>query len=124
MLAISAATASFHRRWRGVLGLSTEADVDKEHWARVKALNRRFAQQTADRYDTLRPVSDLRELLQDEVYKTLESPLDWTGGNRPDADAATATIDEFSQAMPAPLRTAGRAAPGPAASGIGRTDSG
>jgi hypothetical protein len=99
VLAITAATASFHRRWRAVLGLSTEADVQKEHWTRIKALNRRFAEQSADRYDTLRPVSDLREELQEEVYRTLESPITWTGGTRPDPDAATATIDEFSQAI-------------------------
>jgi hypothetical protein len=99
VLAITAATASFHRRWGAVLGLSSEADIDKEHWTRVKALNRRFAEQTADRYDTLRPVSDLHEQLQREIYKTLDSPVDWTGGLRPDPEAATSAIDEFSQAI-------------------------
>jgi energy-coupling factor transporter ATP-binding protein EcfA2 len=99
VLAITAATASFHRRWHAVLGLSSEVDVDKEHWTRVKALNRRFAEESADRYDTLRPVSDLKELLQREIYKTLDSPMDWKGGIRPDAEAATAAINEFSQAV-------------------------
>ena len=80
VLAITAATQAFHRRWRGVLGLSYEADVDKAHWARVKALNRRFAEGTADQYDTLRPVSDLREKLKDEIYRTVASPRGWTGG--------------------------------------------
>lgn len=99
VLGITAATQAFHRRWRGVLGLSYEADVDKVHWARVKALNRRFAEGTADQYDTLRPVSDLREMLKDEIYRTVASPGGWTGGARPDEDVATTVINEFSQAI-------------------------
>jgi GTPase SAR1 family protein len=99
VLAITAATQAFHRRWRGVLGLSVEVDVDKEHWTRVKALNRRFAEGTTDQYDTLRPVSELRELLKDEIYKTVASPRGWIGGARPDEDIATTVINEFSQAI-------------------------
>lgn len=99
VLAITAAALSFHRRWRAVLGVTTEADVDKEHWTRVKALSRRFADGTADQYDTLRPSSDLRERLKEEIYKTLEAPLRWTGGEPTDQDEITAVIDDFSQAI-------------------------
>lgn len=99
VLAIAAAARSFHRRWKAVLGITYEADVDKEHWTRVKALNRRFAEGTADQYDTLRPASELRELLKDEVYKTLESPLRWKGGTPADDESVTAAINEFSQAI-------------------------
>jgi hypothetical protein len=99
VLAITAATSSFHRKWRAVLGVTSEANVDKEHWSRIKALNRRFAEGTSDQYDTLRPVSELRELLKDEVYKTVGSPLRWTEGTSPDDEMATAVINEFSQAI-------------------------
>ena len=99
VLAITAATQAFHRRWRAVLGLSIEVDVDKEHWTRVKALNRRFAEGTADQYDTLRPVSELREFLKDDIYKTVASPKAWTGRTRPDEVVATTIINEFSQAI-------------------------
>jgi hypothetical protein len=99
VLAITSAALAFHRRWRAVLGVTTEADVDKEHWTRVKALSRRFADGTADQYDTLRPSSDLRERLKEEIYKTLETPLRWTGGAPTDQDEITAVIDEFSQAF-------------------------
>src|SRR4029453_2597719 len=36
VLAITAAALSFHRRWRAVLGITTEVDVSREHWTRVK----------------------------------------------------------------------------------------
>lgn len=97
VLAIASATRSFHRRWNAVLGITYEADVDKEHWTRVKALNRRFAEGTADQYDTLRPASELRELLKDEIYKTLETPLSWNGPEPTNDEDVTAIINEFSQ---------------------------
>ncbi|MGH7488638.1 MAG: hypothetical protein ACREMY_24015, partial [bacterium] len=103
VLAITAAAQSFHRRWKAVLGITYEADVDKEHWTRVKALNRRFAEGTADQYDTLRPASELRELLKDEVYKTLEAPLRWTGGTPTTEETVTAVINEYSKAISARL---------------------
>lgn len=99
VLAITAAVQSFHRRWKAVLGITYEANIDKEHWTRVKALNRRFAEGTADHYDTLRPASDLRELLKDDVYKTLEAPLKWKGGAPTGEETVTAVINEFSQAI-------------------------
>jgi len=97
--AIAAAASSFHRRWRAVLGLTYEPDVDKEHWTRVKALNRRYAEGSADQYDTLRPASDLRELLKDAIYKTLEAPLSWRDGTPPSEEEMTAIIDGLSRAI-------------------------
>lgn len=44
VLAITAAAVSFHRAWRARLGITTEANISKEHWTRVKALNRRLAE--------------------------------------------------------------------------------
>lgn len=99
VLAVTAAAESFHRRWQAMLGIKSVPDVDKEHWTRVKALNRRYAEGSADQYDTLRPASDLRELLKDELYKTLEVPLRWTRDRPTDDVVVTAVIDEFSQAI-------------------------
>lgn len=108
VLAITAAVRSFHRRWWAILGITTEADVDKEHWSRVKALNRRFAEGTADQYDTLRPSSDLRELLKEDIYKSLEAPLRWTAEAPTEHEKTTAVINEFAQAiakrLPGPIR--------------------
>lgn len=99
VLGVAAATGAFHRRWRALLGVAAVADVEREHWTRVRALNRRYAEGTADQYDTLRPASDLRELLKDEIYRTLESPLRWEGERPIDDVVVTAVIDEFSKAI-------------------------
>ena len=96
VLSITNAIRSFHRQWNARLGRTSEKDVGKEHWTRIKALNRRFAEATADQYDTLRPAADLRELLKNEIYRTLEAPCAWTDG-LPDNDVKKARIiDEFS----------------------------
>ncbi|HKW01341.1 MAG TPA: hypothetical protein VJN96_16070 [Vicinamibacterales bacterium] len=98
VLAVASAATSFHRRWRAILGIAFQPDVDREHWARVKALNRRFAEGAADQYNHLRPSADLRELLKDAIYKTLEKPLRWRGPV-PDDDTVTTVINEMSQAV-------------------------
>ena len=99
VFSITEAVISFHRRWNALLGIAYATNVGKEHWTRIKALNRRFAEGTTDAYDTLRPSSELREFLKDQIYKTLESPLGWLG-QEPDDDAeASAVIDAFSNAI-------------------------
>lgn len=108
VLAVTAAVASFHRQWQAKLGVASAPEIDKEHWTRVKALNRRYAEDSDDQYDTLRPASDLRELLKEEIYKTLEAPVRWNEGQPTDDVIVTAVINEFSQAiatrLPAPIR--------------------
>lgn len=97
--ALAAAIGEFHGRWDAVLGLRVSRSVAKEHWARIKALNKRFAEGSADEYNTLRPSADLREFIKEELYRLLESPCEWRG-QRPDDDATlTAIVDEFSQAI-------------------------
>lgn len=108
VLAVAEATTAFHRRWKAKLGVSAMPDVQKEHWTRVKALNRRFAEGTDDQYDSLRPSSDLRESLKDEIYKTIEVPLRWEGERPADDVVLTAVINAFSNAiasrLSAPIR--------------------
>lgn len=99
VLAITAAATSYHRRWRAILGIDTVSGVEKEHWTRVKALNRRYAEGTSDQYDTLRPAADLREHLKEEIYRTLETPLRWSGERPTDDIVVSAVIDEFAQSI-------------------------
>lgn len=97
--ALAAAIGDFHGRWDAILGVSFSRFVAKEHWARIKALNKRFAERSADEYNTLRPSADLREFIKEELYRQLESPHDWQGNRPDDDDTLTAIVDEFSQAI-------------------------
>lgn len=79
VLAVERAAESFHNGWWPRLGLAVKPGIDKEHWTRVKALSRRFATGISDEYDTLRPVADLKQLLQQRMYVLLQNPVEWTG---------------------------------------------
>ena len=60
VLALQGASRSFRRPWTARLGLGPHESVHKEHWARIKALNRRIAgEYDNNEYDNLRPVADL-----------------------------------------------------------------
>ena len=39
-LALRVALNGFHQTWRAILGLETQPNIPKEHWARIKALSR------------------------------------------------------------------------------------
>lgn len=86
VLAIERATESFRNGWWPRLGLAVKPGVDKEHWTRIKALSRRFATGIADEYDTLRPVADLKQQLQQKLYVLLQNPKGWTGAEPSDDD--------------------------------------
>jgi hypothetical protein len=58
--------------------MGTYEGFSKEHWARVKALNRRIAGELDDEYDNLRPVADLVTQLRESLSRFLNSPIDWT----------------------------------------------
>lgn len=70
----------------------------REHWTRIKALNKRFAEASGDQYDTLRPSAELREFVKEELYRQLESPRGWNG-HRPDDAEHTAIVNELAQAV-------------------------
>lgn len=78
-LAIRSAAGAFHETWRPRLGLEPRPGFAKEHWTRVKALNRRLATMGKDEYDSLRPVADLRQELRDQIYVFIQNPLRWEG---------------------------------------------
>lgn len=77
-LALRDAVESFLRPWEARLGLAYRDGIRTEHWTRVKALSRRFANAWSDEYDNLRPASDLIGRLQEEISRWLDSPADWT----------------------------------------------
>jgi len=82
-LALRDAVESFLRPWEARLGLAYRDGIRTEHWTRVKALSRRFANAWGDEYDSLRPASDLIGRLQEEISRWLDSPANWT---RPPVD--------------------------------------
>ena len=71
------AVEKFHTSWRAMLGLQDHAEIDAEHWTRIKALCRRLARFGKNEYKHLRPVADLISQLQDFVSLWLELPVRW-----------------------------------------------
>lgn len=78
-LAIHSAVTAFHGKWQSILGLTSNPEITKEHWSRVKALNRRLATMEVDEYDSLKPVADLRTDLTEQIYSFIQNPLSWKG---------------------------------------------
>jgi hypothetical protein len=76
--AVREATNRFQGPWLARLGLGSYEGARREHWTRVKALNRRIAGELDDEYDTLRPVADLVARLTESVSRFLDQPVDWT----------------------------------------------
>jgi len=76
--AVREAIDKFRGPWLARLGLGTYEGMRKEHWTRVKALNRRIAGELDDEYDTLRPVADLVARLTESVSRFLDQPIGWT----------------------------------------------
>ncbi|MCY4239259.1 MAG: hypothetical protein OXC93_13090, partial [Rhodospirillaceae bacterium] len=70
----------------------------KEHWTRVKALNRRIANELDDEYDTLRPVADLVARMTEAVSRFLDNPTDWTREPEDDKEGHAA-IAEIRRAV-------------------------
>lgn len=98
VLAVERAAKNFHDSWWPRLGLELKPGESKEHWTRIKALSRRLAAGFADEYNTLKPVADLRKLLQDRIYVLLQNPLKWTNGE-PDEDQKQEIINSLSEKL-------------------------
>ncbi len=49
----------------------------KEHWKRIQALNRRIAEFGTIEYDTLRPVSELKSFVSEQISCYLNNSLKW-----------------------------------------------
>ena len=77
-LALNDATDEFKLLWEGRLGIRDHPEVEREHWARIKALCRRIGIFRTNEYKHLRPVADLIYELQTMVSEWLEEPEGWT----------------------------------------------
>jgi hypothetical protein len=76
--AVQEAVNKFQGPWLARLGVGSYEGFSKEHWSRVKALNRRIAGQLDCEYDTLKPVADLVMHLRESVSRFLNTPTSWT----------------------------------------------
>ncbi|HEV2350411.1 MAG TPA: hypothetical protein VG028_11255 [Terriglobia bacterium] len=94
--AVQEAVTKFQGPWLARLGMGTYEGFSKEHWARVKALNRRIAGELDDEYDTLRPVADLVTQLRESISRFLNTPIGWTR-NPADEQEEQATISHIRQ---------------------------
>lgn len=72
--AVQSGAARFNRTWQARLGLGSQANLRKEHWTRIKALNKRFAKEEGVEYDTLRPLADLQTSLLEAISRYLDAP--------------------------------------------------
>ena len=88
--AVREAISNFQAPWLALLGLASHEGVSKEHWTRVKALNRRIAGETDVEYDTLKPVADLVARVNGSVSRYLDVPLEWTRGPGDDQERQAA----------------------------------
>ena len=95
--AVREAVSNFQGPWLARLGLGTYEGFSKEHWTRVKALNRRIAGELDYEYDTLRPVADLVTQLRESLSRFLNNPIAWTRqpADEEEAQAAIATIRQM-----------------------------
>jgi energy-coupling factor transporter ATP-binding protein EcfA2 len=74
LLALQGAAKGFRQTWLARLGLEPRASTQKEHWTRVRALNKRIAGELDIEYDTLKPVADLIARLGEEISFFLDHP--------------------------------------------------
>jgi hypothetical protein len=77
VLAFQGAAGGFRRPWAARLGLGAHESVHREHWARIKALNRRIAGEMGVEYDSLKPVADFLARLAEEIFRFLDNPSKW-----------------------------------------------
>lgn len=77
MFAVQSATNDFHERWNAILGFKYKEGIKKEHWARIKALNRRIALKMGIEYLHLMPIADLADRLRESISKFLDAPIRW-----------------------------------------------
>ncbi len=101
--AVQDAITKFQLPWLARLGLGTYEGFSKEHWTRVKALNRRIAGELDDEYDTLQPVADLATQLRESISRFLNNPISWTRQPAGDEEAQLA-IDRIRQIIEVQLR--------------------
>ena len=97
VLSVQQAAEDFHAVWDARLGLLSKSGFLKEHWTRIKALARRFAEGWDDEYMNLKPIADMHKGLQENIYRFIQNPVGWT--------EAVPTDDEKQQVFAAFAQT-------------------
>ncbi|WP_216912447.1 hypothetical protein [Nocardia noduli] len=96
---IARAVIDFRDKWRALLKLKPDTSIFPEHGSRIKALARRVANRwDNNEYDNLKPVAELRESLNEQVWNVVQNPQRWLGP-RPTADERQLLIDNFMAAV-------------------------
>ena len=98
--AVQSGAAKYNSTWRARLGLSSYASVRREHWTRVKALNKRIASEMGGEYDTLRPVADLHTAMLETISRYLDRPF-----KEPEADEEQRATTRARRIVAAGLQT-------------------
>lgn len=102
--AVQDAVSKFQGPWLARLGIGTYEGFRKEHWTRIKALNRRIAGELDDEYDTLRPIADLAMQMREAISRFLNGPIDWTR-EPADDEERQAVIDRIRQIVEVQLQS-------------------
>jgi hypothetical protein len=102
VLALAGATSRFQRAWSGRLGVEVRPGVRPEHWMRVKALSRRFAEWGEDQFDNMMPVADLLRELTEGLAVFLSNPRAWEPDGAPE-ELKQAALEAVRQAVSAQL---------------------
>jgi hypothetical protein len=84
ILGIPLAVGTFRDPWRARLGFPSESKISPVHWAKIKALARRFAELGQIEYSDLMPVADMITALRERLSVVLALPLKWEPENAPE----------------------------------------
>lgn len=106
ILCIPQAMASFRDPWRARLKLPSRSAIAAEHWTRIKALSRRFAELGTVEYDSLRPVADFILRLSEHIIVFLGNPLHWAPEHAPE-EMKRQVVDEIARRVFADLHELG-----------------
>jgi hypothetical protein len=94
MVRVWPATSQFQKQWNALL--------NSEHWTRIRALSRRFNDQSSDGYDTLQPVAHLRSIFIEKLALFVANPRAWNpvDASRQAKDKAIAhVLNKFSAGL-------------------------
>jgi signal recognition particle receptor subunit beta len=93
VLSVRKANVQFNDYWQARMKLNYKLGIDAEHWTRIKALSRRFAEQwNPPEYDTLRPVGDMIRFTSESMTSFINNPRAWRG-NPPTEEAKQEAVE-------------------------------
>ena len=107
ILGIPLAVGTFRDPWRARLGFPSQSKISPVHWARIKALARRFAELGQIEYSDLMPVADMIGALRERLAVVLASPLRWEPDGAPQ-DMKRQVINEILDKVAGKLEQLGK----------------